>query len=350
MRLLLRSANYGLAPAHLLFSGDRDREFVALDQYGIADRRRLRRKLTFWRLGAFGVVALAVLFYGYENRSPAATGSPHVARVAVSGVITDDEDLVRRLDRIASSKEAKALIVDINSPGGTTFGGEEIFNAVRRVAASKPVVAEIRTLGASAAYMVAAAGDHIVASQTSIVGSIGVLFQYPQLGGLLDKIGVSIDEIKSAPLKAEPSPFHPPSDAAKAMINSMIQDSYHWFVDLVARRRGFPQDKAMKLADGSVFTGRQALANGLIDELGGDAEARKWLATKGVSADLPVVEWKRTDNSGWGLLGEAAAGALGAWTGAAPSGGTLGEFARRKLFLDGLVSLWQFGPQPRSTE
>ena len=279
-----------------------------MDQYGIADRRRLRRKLTFWRLGVFVLLALAILLYGYENRNVAATGSPHVARVTVSGVINDDQDLVKRLDGIAGSKEAKALIVDINSPGGTTFGGEEIFNAVRRVAAAKPVVTEIRTLGASAAYMVAAAGDHIIASQTSIVGSIGVLFQYPQVSGLLDKLGVSVNEIKSAPLKAEPSPFHPPSEAARAMINSMIQDSYHWFVDLVARRRGFDQDKALKLADGSVFTGRQALANGLVDELGGDAEARKWLATKGVSADLPVIEWKRKDNSGWGLLGEAAAG------------------------------------------
>lgn len=317
-----------------------------MDQYGIADRRRLRRKLTFWRLGAFVFLALAIFVYGYESRTVSATGSPHVARVTVSGVITDDQDLVKRLDRIAESKEAKALIVDINSPGGTTFGGEEIFNAVRRVAAAKPVVTEIRTLGASAAYMIATAGDHVIASQTSIVGSIGVLFQYPQVSGLLDKLGVSVNEIKSAPLKAEPSPFHPASDAAKAMINSMIQDSYHWFVDLVARRRGFDREKALKLADGSVFTGGQALNNGLIDALGSDAEARKWLATKGVSADLPIVEWKRKESTGWGLLGEAAAGALGAWMQDAPWSNALGAFARHKLFLDGLVSLWQFGAQP----
>ena len=321
-----------------------------MDQYGIADRRRLRRKLTFWRLGVFVLLALTIVLYGYEKRNAAATDRPHVARITVSGLINDDQDLVKRLDGIASSKQAKALIVDINSPGGTTFGGEEIFNAVRRVAAVKPVVTEIRTLGASAAYMVAAAGDHIVASQTSIVGSIGVLFQYPQISGLLDKVGVSVNEIKSAPLKAEPSPFHPPSDAAKAMINSMIQDSYHWFVDLVARRRGFGQAKALKLADGSVFTGRQALANGLVDELGGDAEARKWLAAKGVSADLPAIEWKRRNDSGWGLLGEAAAGVVGAWAQDASLAGTLRGFAGRKLFLDGLVSLWQFDDQAAKTE
>ena len=317
-----------------------------MDQYGIADRRRLRRKLTFWRLGVFGLLVLAVFVYGYGHRGAGGMAGPHVARISVSGLITDDRDLVKRLDRIAKSDQAKALIVEINSPGGTTYGGEEVYRAVRRVAAVKPVVSEIRTLGASAAYMVAAAGDHLIASQTSIVGSIGVLFQYPQFSELLDKVGVSVNEIKSAPLKAEPSPFHPASDAAKAMINSMIQDSYHWFVDLVATRRGFDHEKAMKLADGSVFTGRQALGNGLIDELGSDAEARKWLATKGVSADLPVIEWKRTEGSGWGLIGQAASGALGAWTGGIPWDRALGVLSPSKLFLDGLVSLWQFDAQP----
>ena len=130
----------------------------------------------------------------------------------------------------------------------------------------------------------------------------------------------------------------------------MIQDTYNWFVDLVAKRRGFDHQKALKLADGSVFTGRQALEHGLVDELGGDAEARKWLATKGVGADLPVVEWKRKENSGWGLFGKAATGALDAWVHGASWSAPLGELARRKLFLDGLLSLWQFDQQPTNAE
>lgn len=317
-----------------------------MDQHGISDRRRLRRKLTFWRVAAFVAVAAIVVAAGYEFRSSeAGIDRPHVARVEVSGLINDDTDLVKRLDRIAADDEAKALIVDINSPGGTTFGGEAIYKAVRRVAAKKPVVSEIRTLGASAAYMIAAGGDHIVASETSIVGSIGVLFQYPQVGGLLDKIGVGMDEIKSAPLKAEPSPFHPASDEAKAMIRSLIMDTYGWFVDLVAERRALSHDKALALSDGSVFTGRQALKNGLIDAIGGEAAARKWLAGKGVDEKLPVVEWKRRQDSGWGLLGEAAT-VLGSLAGGDASlGDAVGHFARNKLFLDGMVSVWQFDPQ-----
>jgi protease-4 len=317
-----------------------------LDQYGIADRRRLRHKLTFWRLACFVALAVIVVGIGYYFSPPAGSDRPHIARVEVSGLIGDDQDLIRRLDRIAANDAAKALIVEINSPGGTTYGGEAIFNAIRGVAVKKPVVSEIRTLGASAAYMVAAAGDHIVASQASVVGSIGVLFQYPEVAGLLDKVGVGVNEIKSAPLKAEPSPFHPPSDAAKAMIRSVVMDTYGWFVDLVAERRHMPRDKALQLSDGRVFTGRQALQNGLIDELGSDEQVLKWLAGKGISSNLPVIEAKPAKSSGWGFFGKAASGVIGALAdNDAPFGSVFGRLADRKLFLDGLVSLWQFGPQ-----
>lgn len=323
---------------------------IGVDRGDIAERRRLRRKLTFWRLAAFLVAVAAVFAYGYfTDRSDARMGA-HVARVEVSGVVNDDQDLIDRLDGIASSDAAKGLILSINSPGGTTFGGEQTYKAVRRVAAAKPVVAEIRTLGASAAYMVAAAGDHIVAQQTSIVGSIGVIFQYPEVSGLLDKLGVQVGEIKSAPLKAEPSPFHPASEDAKAMIRSVVLDTFDWFVDLVAKRRGMSHDKALALSDGSVFTGRQALANGLIDEIGGDAEARAWLASKGVDAGLPVVEWKREESGGF-FFSKAAASAVANLLGeATPFGAALGRIADRKLFLDGLVSVWQFGLEPSNGE
>lgn len=321
-----------------------------MDRGDIAERRRLRRKLTFWRLAAFLIAVVAVFAYGYFTERPDPHRAPHVARVEVSGVVNDDEDLIDRLDEIAKSDAAKGMILTINSPGGTTFGGEQVYKAVRRVAAVKPVVAEIRTLGASAAYMIAAAGDHIVAQETSIVGSIGVIFQYPEVSGLLDKLGVDVEEIKSAPLKSEPSPFHPASDEARAMIRSVILDTYDWFVDLVAERRDMSRAKALTLSDGSVFTGRQALANGLIDEIGGDAEARDWLAAKGVGADLPLVEWKGKDSDGF-FFSQAVARAVADWLGeTTPFGPVLGQIADRKLFLDGLVSVWQFGPGPSNGE
>lgn len=182
-----------------------------MDELAIVDRRNLRRKLSFWRWAAAAILAAGGLalfvFSGWSEVTERARD--HVARVTVSGLIQDDRELVQRLERIADNPSVKALIVTISSPGGTTYGGEIIYKAIRKVAAKKPVVSNVRTLAASAGYLIALAGDRIVAGETSITGSIGVIFQYPQVKDLMDKLGVSLESIKSRPLKAEPSPFHP---------------------------------------------------------------------------------------------------------------------------------------------
>lgn len=314
-----------------------------MDSQAIADRRQLRRKLTFWRVAAV-LLIIAIGFSLYRYVAPGeSAGAPHVARIEISGMITDDDELLARLDRIAKSNEAKALIVSISSPGGTTYGGERIFKALRAVAEKKPVVSDIRTLAASAGYMIASAGDTIVAGESSITGSIGVIFQYPQIQPLMEKLGVSLEEIKSAPLKAEPSPFHPASEEAKAVIRAMVMDSYDWFVDLVADRRKMPREEVLKLADGRIYTGRQALKLKLVDELGGLPQIRHYLAGRGVAETLPVVEWKRKDDSGFFSLASAlhVARLMGIDLGGAQE--TLGVPGVSKLFLDGLVSVWQVG-------
>ncbi len=316
-----------------------------MDQSAIADRRQLRRKLSFWRIAA-AVMLVAIGFSLYSVTLGGGTGAarPHVARIDVSGMITDDDELLERLDEIRKNPQAKALIVSISSPGGTTYGGERLFKALRAVAAEKPVVSDIRTLAASAGYMIASAGDTIVAGESSITGSIGVIFQYPQVNELLDKIGVSVNEIKSAPLKAEPSPFHPASEEAQAMIRSMIMDSYDWFVDLVAERRKLPREEVLRLANGAIFTGRQALKAKLIDTLGGTPEIRSYLASRGVPEALPVLEWKAKDDSGFFTMTSAAWHLLqlaGMDAGSVPQ--PLRDLAGHKLFLDGLVSVWQVG-------
>ena len=119
-----------------------------------------------------------------------------------------------------------------------------------------------------------------------------MLVQFPDITGLMDKLGVKLEEVKSSPLKAEPSPFNPTTDEERAMIRSMILDSYDWFVGLVDERRPLTRSEVAALADGSVFTGRQALQKKLVDELGGENEAIGWLATKGVDGELKVIEWK----------------------------------------------------------
>jgi protease-4 len=319
-----------------------------MDQTGIADRRRLRRKLTFWRGVAVVVVIAAIAGLAISTGSSDSIGgksAAHVARVTISGVITDDSELIERLGNIRKSDRAKALIVRLESPGGTSYGGETLYRAIRAVAADKPVVAEVRTMAASAAYMIACGGDYIVAGDTSIVGSIGVIFQYAQVSELLDKVGVSVDEIKSAPLKAEPSPFHAASDEAKAMIRSMVSDSYNWFVDLVADRRGLSRGDTLKLADGSVFTGRQAAHNGLVDVIGGETEIRAYLSDKGVAESLRIVDWEKRRSGSELFFADAVIRLLTAAEGGSiPFAEQLRQLAERKLFLDGLVSVWQFGP------
>jgi len=319
-----------------------------MDQTGIADRRRLRRKLTFWRGVAIvvAIVAIAGLVFSSSGSDPIGSkSSAHIARVTISGVITDDAELVRRLETIRKNDRAKALIVRLESPGGTSYGGETLYRAIRSVAADKPVVAEVRTMAASAAYMIACGTDYIVAGDTSLVGSIGVIFQYAQVSDLLDKVGVSVEEIKSAPLKAEPSPFHAASDDAKAMIRSMVNDSYNWFVDLVADRRGLSRIDTLKLADGSVFTGRQAAENGLVDIIGGEAEIRAHLTDKGVTEKLRIVDWEKRRSGSELFFADAMIKLLKAAEGGSiPYADQLRQLAERKLFLDGLVSVWQFGP------
>lgn len=316
------------------------------DGTSIAERRRLRRKLGFWRIAALVLVAAAI-FLSWRMVAPDTgdTARPHVARINLTGVIQDDRELLERLDEIARSPSARALVVSIASPGGTTYGGERIYKALRKVAEKKPVVSDIRTLAASAGYLVALAGDRIIAGETSITGSIGVLMQYPQAGELLDKIGVSINEEKSAPLKAEPSPFHPASEEAKAMIRATVMDSYDWFVGLVAERRALSRETVLPIADGRIVTGRQALALKLVDELGGDEAIRAWLAGRGVEEALPVVEWKAPSRrSVIPLLGGIArlAGLAEAADGFDPAS-LLREIRSHNLFLDGLLSVWQVG-------
>lgn len=312
----------------------------------LTDRRRIRRKLSFWRV--MTVLALIALVAGLmlQYDGPGRRGD-HIARIDISGVITDDQKLIELIENAAESKSAKGIVVSISSPGGTTYGGERLHNALVKARQSKPVVADIHTLAASAGYMIAASADHIVAGESSIVGSIGVIFQYAQASELLDKIGVSFEEIKSSPLKAEPSPFHETSEEARAMIRAMVLDSYDWFVDLVVEGREMERAQVLALADGSIFTGRQGLENGLVDALGGEAEIRAYLKTRGVADGLEIVDWTPPDETSGLLLGSGAASLLHQLLGAPVTiSDEIDRLAGGKLFLDGLVSVWQVGGQP----
>lgn len=310
----------------------------------LIERQRLRRKLTFWRVAALAVAAIGIGAAAFALAGDEFGGAAvdHIARIKIEGTITEDEDLIERLEDIRKSARVKGVILSIDSPGGTTVGGEAIFNEVRKLAGEKPVVAQVGTLAASAGYMIATASDHIVARQSSIVGSIGVLIQFPNFTNLMDKVGITLDEVKSSPLKAEPSPFNPTTEPERAMVRSLILDSYDWFVGLVDERRPLTRAEVTAVADGSIFTGRQALQKKLIDALGGEEEAISWLGKKGVDTKLEVVEWKPKDSDGGFFFSQASTRWLSEALGfPAPAGDLIRELGAERLFLDGLLSVWQ---------
>ncbi|MEJ8570533.1 signal peptide peptidase SppA [Microbaculum marinum] len=317
---------------------------MSLDADQLVDRRRLRRKLSFWRVAAFVLAVVAILGVAAASMQNGLFGprSSHVARVNLTGIIVEDRKVEQMFDKIANSSAAKALIVAIDSPGGTTAGAESVFDAIRKVAARKPVVAQIGTVAASGGYAAAIAADHIVARRTSITGSIGVLFQWADVHRMLGDIGIDFETIKSGPLKAEPNPFEPTSEDAKAAIRSLVMDSYDWFVGLVADRRKLDPVEARRIADGRVYSGGQALKLDLIDAIGGEDAVRDWLATEyRIDRDLDIREWKPESGlSGIGIAGAAASLARGlGWDTLAL---VIERSARSSVgSLDGLVSVWQ---------
>jgi len=315
---------------------------MALRADDLIDRRRLRRKLTFWRVAAIGIAAIAIAATaGWMMRDGLGGATDHIAKIKIDGTITEDEELLERLEDVRESGAVKGVILSIDSPGGTTAGGEAIYEAVRKLAAEKPVVAQVGTLAASAGYMIASATDHIVARQSSIVGSIGVLVQFPNFTGLMEKIGVTLDEVKSSPLKAEPSPFNVTTEEERAMLRSMILDSYDWFVGLVDERRPLTRSEVLALADGSIFTGRQALQKKLVDALGGEETARQWLVGKGVGDDLDIIEWKPKRGAASYFMSSSLIRGIAETLGLPAVGGDLlKELGADRIFLDGMLSVW----------
>ena len=184
------------------------------------------------------------------------------------------------------------MIVHIDSPGGTTAGSEQLYDSLRALQAKKPMVVVVDGLAASGAYIAALSAEHIVAHDTSLVGSIGVLFQYPNFTDVLKTIGIKVEEIKSSPLKAAPNGFEPTSPEARAAIEAIVLDSYAWFKGLVKDRRQMDDAQLAAVADGRVFTGRQGVGLKLVDSLGNEKTALAWLEKeKKVPANTPVRDY-----------------------------------------------------------
>ena len=296
----------------------------------LLDRRRLKRRLFFWR--SFAVLAVLAAVLVVLRGEHVGFSRSHVARLTVSGIISDDRKVDEAVTKLADNANVKALIVVIDSPGGSVAGGEGLHDAIARVAEKKPVVAVMGGVAASAGYMIAVPAARIFAREATLTGSIGVLLETGEVSGLLKSIGVNAEAITSGPLKDQPSFTKPLSPQGRDVLQGLVMDMYDQFVGMVASGRHLDDARVRELADGRAYTGRQALKLGLVDAIGGEQDARLWLAKqKNISADLPVE-----DVSTSGLASRAFSSSLG-W---------MFDALWKSLFsqgvmLDGTRLLWQ---------
>ena len=299
---------------------------MSLETDLLLDRRRLKRRLFFWRVAALGALLVAAGVGFGSVASPG--GRAHVARLTVAGVITDDRKLIETIDALAKRSTVRAVIVAIDSPGGSVAGGESLHAAIARVAAKKPVVAVMGATAASAGYMIAMPAARVFARDSTLTGSIGVLLQTAEISGLLSTIGITAEAITSGPLKDQPSMTRGLSDPGRAVLHGMVMDMYDQFVGMVAAGRKMEPDRVRELADGRAYTGRQAHKLGLVDEIGGEREARAWLAeAKQIPATLPIEDVERRS-----LTERAFEGSVGS---------ILKTVLTQGLKLDGVLALWQ---------
>jgi protease-4 len=298
---------------------------MPLDTDSMIDRRRLKKRLAIWRIVALGAVfGMIVAAIG---RAPQLTPEDHVAVLWVEGMIFSDpyrEDAIRAL---IDDDSVSALIVQIDSPGGTTFGSEALYHALDEVRAVKPVVAVMNGVAASGGYMAAVATDYIVARESTITGSIGVIMEATNFVGLMEKLGIENNSIKSGPLKAEPNPLSPLTPEARAAAAAVVGEVHEMFVDMVAAGRGMPRDEAARLADGRIYTGTKANEVGLIDAIGGEAEALAWLESEHeLDPELPLIEIEIEYPER--LVDRLISSVMGK------------PYLTERLRLDGLMSLW----------
>jgi protease-4 len=305
----------------------------------------MRRKLTFWRVSAILVVLIAIIGAGFAlvpgSRLMPATS--YIARIKIQGLIRGNQERAEALDRLSRSR-ASAVIVHIDSPGGTTAGSQQLYDSLRALQDKKPMVVVVDGLAASGAYIAALSSEHIIVQDTSLVGSIGVLFQYPNFTDILKTIGIKVEEVKSSPLKAAPNGFEPTSPEARAAIEAIVLDSYAWFKGLVKDRRQMDDGQLTRVADGRVFTGRQGVPLKLADEIGNEKTALAWLEKeKKVPASTLVRDYSLEPR-----FGEFSFLHVAAWTfqavGLSAVAQRLEEWgaaqAVERLNLDGLLALW----------
>lgn len=261
------------------------------DDY-LIDRYNLKNSTNKWKFIAFILFFIVLFMRFYHQRyNIAKIKSDYIASIEVTGMLVQDKEIIKSLDKIANDSKIKAVLVNINSSGGTGVGGESLYREFRKIAEKKPIVASIGETGASAAYMAAIGADRIYAYNISLVGSIGVIIMSIEVSEFAKKHGINLELIKSSPLKAIPNYFEKLNDQQRVQVQNLVNQSNEFFVELVKKRRNLAEDDLKKVSNGSIFTGRKANELGLIDQVGDASDAIKWLKRKDNLKNLEVKSY-----------------------------------------------------------
>lgn len=247
------------------------------------------KKLCIVFLGLFVLIVLVSALVALLGREGISLGE-RVAVVSIEGPIIDSREAVDELKDYVKDSSIKAIVLRVDSPGGGVAASQEIYTEVKRAASQKQVVASMGSLAASGGYYVSAPATRIVANPGTITGSIGVIMEIPNFEGLMDKVGVRTEVIKSGKHKDMASVFRTMTEEDRRLLQGLIEDVYEQFVEDVAESRDIPVEEVRKMADGRIYSGRQALALGLVDELGGMEQAVKLAAElAGIKGEPEVV-------------------------------------------------------------
>jgi protease-4 len=293
----------------------------------LLDRLYLKSQITKWRFFAilFAVIALIALLHRVSAQS--SISGDYVARLTIDGVIGDNKKIYKLIDDAADNPRIKAVIVWLDTPGGSAVGGEEIYLHLRSLSQKKPVVAVMRSIAASAGYLSALGTDYIFARDGTITGSIGVIIETAEVTDLAQKIGIKPIVIKSSPLKGTPSFIEKDTPESDRVIQAVVNDFYGRFVEIVEQRRQLPHEKALELCDGRVYSGKRAVDNKLIDAIGGEEDAMNWLSGKRhIKKDLNIKDIKVEKEDS--LLDELTQSVVGKF------------WNRSSTGLDGLLAIW----------
>ncbi|QOF96234.1 signal peptide peptidase SppA [Novacetimonas hansenii] len=313
---------------------------MAFDADLALERLSLRRRLILWRVVAVAMFACGLLaISGRGIWGARGDGRDHLVRLRIDGVVgSDTTDTLALIRRARSNPAVKGMLLDINTPGGAVTGGETLHDAIAEFARQKPVAVSMGSLAASAGYMIAVPAQRLFAHHSTLTGSIGVIMQAPDVSGLLDKVGVRVDQLVSGPMKGQPSAVQPLSPQGREMLQGVIADLYDMFVTMVAQGRHLPREKVLELADGRPYTGSQALSLGLVDQIGGEEEAKEWLIrTLHLSETVDVEDMKPRPSFHLDWMRHL----LGSVMGIVAESDRLDGLFRPGGDLDGAVAIWK---------